>query len=285
MVTLSDDVDVVLCDLDGVIWLDGEPIAGSVDAIARFRSEGRQVLFVTNNSGPRRADHERRLARIGIEATGLVLTSAVAAAALVHEGDRVLVCAGPGVVEAITERGAEAIPIDGRAGSSSMVDTVVVGRYDGFDYEALGRAARAIRDGARFVATNGDPTFPRPDGLAPGAGALVAAVAVAAGVEPEVAGKPHAAMAGVVHSALAATRGANHWVMVGDRMSTDGAFAQRLGCRFVHITATTDAAVVDGDSRANDVTRDAVTSAPVTAWRSVDRLADLMITDTGVAER
>ncbi|HMC40381.1 MAG TPA: HAD hydrolase-like protein, partial [Acidimicrobiales bacterium] len=86
----------------------------------------------------------------------------------------------------------------------------------------------AIRDGARFVATNTDATFPTPDGPEPGAGALVAYLQVGSGRTAEVAGKPEAAMAELVRARFGVPD-----VVVGDRAETDGAFAERLGAPFV----------------------------------------------------
>jgi ribonucleotide monophosphatase NagD (HAD superfamily) len=110
---------VVLCDLDGVIWLSHVPIPGSVDAVARLRAGGRRVVFVTNNSSAIVAVQEDALAAIGIPAVGDVLTSAVAAAALVHDGERVLVCGGPGIGEAVAGRNAVAVRGDDPPGSTS----------------------------------------------------------------------------------------------------------------------------------------------------------------------
>ena len=88
-------------DLDGVVWLGDEPIAGSAAAIARLRAAGHRVLFVTNNSSVVVSDVEAKLARMGIPAVGDVVTSAVVAADLVQPGEVALVCAGPGVTEAL----------------------------------------------------------------------------------------------------------------------------------------------------------------------------------------
>jgi 4-nitrophenyl phosphatase len=220
----TDARNTVLCDLDGVVWLSQHAIAGSPEAIARLRRDGHQVLFVTNNSYPPIGEVEGALARIGVPAEGAVLSSAMAAARLLQPGERALVCGGPGIVEALEQRGVDVVT-DGRA------DAVLVGFDRAFDYERLRRAATAVRAGARLIGTNDDATYPTPEGPIPGGGSLLAAVVTAAGTAPIVAGKPHPAMAALVRERLGAER-IDQVVMVGDRPDTDGAFAARLGCRF-----------------------------------------------------
>jgi HAD superfamily hydrolase (TIGR01450 family) len=223
-------VRVVLCDLDGVVWLARRAIPGSPGAVAALRSVGCRVLFVTNNSAALLADQEEALAAIGIEARGEVVTSAQAAALLVTPGERVLACAGPGVVEALEARGAVVTP-GGEADGS--YDAVVVGLHLDFDYVRLRAAATAVRQGARLIGTNDDATFPTPDGPIPGGGSILAAVATAAGVVPEVAGKPHQPMVELVQSMVPEiVVDPRALLMVGDRPSTDGRFAARLGGRF-----------------------------------------------------
>ena len=200
-------------DLDGVVWLVDQPIPGAADAVARLRASGDDVVFVTNNSSQPVAEVESKLARHGIPATGDVITSAMAVVTLIEPGETVLVCAGPGVVEALEAGGARPVR-DGDA------DAVVVGFHRDFDYERLRIAARAVRRGARLLATNADSSYPTPDGPIPGGGAILAAVATATGAEAVVAGKPHAPMADLVRSRLGPTG-----VMVGDRADTDGQFA------------------------------------------------------------
>lgn len=230
----------IICDIDGVIWLDHVPIAGSAEAIARLRAAGHRVLFATNNSAARVADHERALAAIGIEATGAVVTSALAAAGLIDAGHTVMVGGGPGIVEAVEARGAIAIPAAQSDGSPNRVDdqpvdAVIVGLDRNFDYPRLVALSRAIRNGARFIATNDDPTYPTPRGLEPGGGSIVAAVACASGVAPTYAGKPNMPMAQLVADTFGATFSPATALMIGDRWTTDGAFAAAIGCRFAHV--------------------------------------------------
>jgi HAD superfamily hydrolase (TIGR01450 family) len=225
-----------LLDLDGVVWLAGVPVPGSVEAVARLRAAGERVVFVTNNSSAPVGEQEGRLAAIGVPAAGDVVTSAGAAAALLEPGSRAYAAGGPGVVEALEARGI--VVVDATA---PEVDAVVVGFHRSFDYEGLRLASGFVRAGARLIGTNDDPTYPTPTGEIPGGGAILAAVACAAGVEPDVAGKPFEAMAGAVR----ALAGHGPHVVVGDRPSTDGAFARRLGARF--------ALVLSGVTRADDL--------------------------------
>ncbi|MCP5029933.1 MAG: HAD-IIA family hydrolase [Actinomycetia bacterium] len=224
--------DPVVLDLDGVVWLAESPIPGSADAVARLRQAGRRVVFVTNNSSALVSEQEAKLASFGIPAEGDVITSAAAAATLVQPGERVICCSGPGVVEAVRARGAEVVD-DGPA------DAVVVGFHMDFDYDGLRRAGVAVMNGARLVATNHDPTYPTPDGPIPGGGSIVAAVATAAGVEPEFAGKPRQPVADLVRQLVG-----DAGMVVGDRPDSDGEFATTLGFEFglvlSGVTAETD---------------------------------------------
>jgi len=211
-----------LLDLDGVVWLSGRQIPGATDAVARLRASGQQVVFFTNNSGPTLATHVAALRDVGIEASEAdVLTSSQAAASLVPPGTRAAVIGGAGVTEALTDRGIEVVAATAGPGA------IVVGRTTDLSFQLLAETADAIRDGAHFIATNTDATLPTPDGFEPGAGAVVAFLQVASGVEPVVAGKPHEAAAQLVRERVGQID-----VMVGDRPETDGLFANLLNARF-----------------------------------------------------
>src|SRR5947209_5997731 len=178
-----------ILDLDGVVWLADRPIPGAADAVARLRAAGERVLFLTNNSSLTEGEYVAKLERVAIPAsTDELVSSARAAAILVEPGATALVCAGPGVEEALRERGARTVR-EGKA------DVVVVGWHRDFDFDRLTAAARAVRAGAALLATNDDATYPSPDGLLPGCGAILAAVSTAAGVPATVAGKPYPPMA------------------------------------------------------------------------------------------
>ncbi|MEX2627125.1 MAG: HAD-IIA family hydrolase, partial [Ilumatobacteraceae bacterium] len=233
---------IVLCDLDGVVWLARRVLDGAPAAVERLRGAGCRVLFVTNNSADRIAAQEAALAAIGIPAEGQVVTSAMAAARLVAPGERVHVCGGVGIVEALIARGAHVLDEDDPGGR----DVVVVGIDREFDYRRLTIASGFVRAGARLVATNDDATYPTPDGPIPGGGAIVAAVATAAGVAPVVAGKPHRQMADAV-GVVAGRLDPATTLVVGDRPSTDGSFAATIGCGFALVRSGVTAPGVDPD--------------------------------------
>jgi 4-nitrophenyl phosphatase len=250
-----------ILDLDGVVWLGSEPIPGAVDAVRRLRAAGERVLFLTNNSSALIGDYVAKLVGLGIPAEADdLLTSAQAAARLLEPGTTALVCAGPGVDEALRARGVKTVR-EGRA------DAVVVGWHTDFDYARLTAAFRAVHAGARLIGTNDDPTYPTPDGLLPGGGSILAAVATAAGAVAEIAGKPNAPMAALVRERLALDLGDTpttsdtttsevttsevttseeraRIILVGDRVSTDGLMAARLRLPFAlvltGVTTTAD---------------------------------------------
>jgi len=233
-------------DLDGVVWLTGQGIPGSAAAIERLRKSGERVVFVTNNSTPTIAEYVQKLldADVSVDPSELV-TSAQAAASLLEAGSRASCVGGPGVIEALQERGVKVVSSDADPAA------VVVGRSLTLDFDELSAAAAAIRNGARFIATNTDSTFPTPHGLEPGAGALVAYLQVGSGKQAEAAGKPEQAIADLVRA-----RFGQPDFVVGDRPESDGRFAERIGASFAlvltGVTSRSDLPVVPTPAMVGD---------------------------------
>lgn len=238
---------VWVVDLDGVVWLADQPIPHGADAVARARRMGVRVLFVTNNSSLTVGEYVAKLAGMGIDVPpDDIVTSAQAAASLLDPGKSAVVCAGPGVTEALEQHGVEA-RVEGPA------DAVVVGWHRDFDFSRLTVACRAVWGGASFLATNNDATYPTPDGLLPGAGSIVAAVARATGTDPVVAGKPNRPVADL----LTARAGGRVTLVIGDRLDTDGLLAARLGVPFgLVLTGVTRGRPVEGDGEPAHVAPD-----------------------------
>jgi len=231
---------VVALDLDGVVWRGRATIAGAPDAIVRLRAAGHRVVFVTNNSARTVGEVVDQLRAAGIDAEPDDVVGSAAAAArlllgIIPAGSDVLVAGGPGVIEALQATGFVCV----RNGDARAV---VVGWHADFDFERLTVAMRAIRNGACFVATNTDATYPTEAGLLPGGGSIVAAVATASGVVPIVAGKPHAPIADLVRE-----RFGSSGVVVGDRIDTDGALAANLGWPFALVLSGVTDSVPERD--------------------------------------
>ncbi|RZV47871.1 MAG: HAD-IIA family hydrolase [Acidimicrobiia bacterium] len=214
--------DAIVCDLDGVLYRGDVGIAGAGEALAALRGVGIEIVFVTNNSTKTPAEAAAKITRLtGFEAHEQdVVTSAQAAAHLLAADAPPTLLFGAAGARGPLEH--ESVPVvadwqDARA--------VVAGLDLSLTYESLTRAVMAVERGARFVATNTDVTYPTPEGLWPGAGALVAAVQAATGVAPEVAGKPHAPMRSLLEERLAGRRVA----VIGDRVETDIALGAAEG--------------------------------------------------------
>jgi glycerol-1-phosphatase len=222
---LADVHDVLLLDLDGVVYLADRAISGVPEALAAARKAGAGVVFLTNNASRTPQAVADQLNELGIVASPeQVMTSAVAAADLLAarlpKGSAVLVVGADALREAVTNAGLRPVA---RAQDGPVA--VVQGFGPDVGWRVLAEATVAVRAGATWVATNTDITLPSPRGLLPGNGSLVGVVAAATGVDPEVVGKPEPAL---FDAALAAVPGGRP-LMVGDRLDTDIAGAAAAG--------------------------------------------------------
>ncbi len=228
---------VVLCDLDGVVWLAHTPIPGSVEAIARLREAGVRVVFVTNNSFSTYGQQVAALEGIGVSAKGDVVTSAMSATTAVQPGWRVMVCGGEGLIEELLKKGCEVV-IPYRETHDGPFDAVVVGFHREFTFDVLTQALAAVRGGAMLIGSNSDPQYPTPNGPIPGGGSILAAIEKASETAALVTGKPHLPMAQLVREMCHGVD-ATDMVMVGDRADTDGGFADTVGCAFALVMSGT----------------------------------------------
>ncbi|MEV7231638.1 HAD-IIA family hydrolase [Polymorphospora sp. NPDC051019] len=223
---LVDAYDLVIFDLDGVVYLIDEPIPGAVEAIGRLHDEGRSVSYATNNASRRAADVAELLTGMGVPAgADEVVTSAGAAAAVLAgrlaPGDRVLVVGADALRDEIAEAGL--VPVT-RADEEPVA--VVQGYGPRVGWAELAEAAVAVRAGAVWVATNTDRTLPSPRGPLPGNGSLVAVLRTALDRDPDiVVGKP----APGLFRTGAQRVGSSRPLVVGDRLDTDIEGAVRAG--------------------------------------------------------
>ena len=220
------DLRALLLDMDGVVYRGDTVLPGAREFLEFLRVRGIPHVFVTNNSSRTPSEYAAKLARMGIRAIpDHILTSAqVAVEDLRHSTtpqDRVFLLGGAGVREAL------AVANLTLADHYREATIVLVGLDRNLTYEKLAQAALAIGRGARFVATNGDRSFPSERGLEPGAGALVAALQATTGVAPKMYGKPEPEMFLQALARLGTTAATTG--MVGDRWETDIVGAARSG--------------------------------------------------------
>jgi len=211
----------IVIDLDGVVYLGPEGVAGAGDALRTLETAGWHLVFATNNSTKTPRDVKIHIEeRTGFRSSdAVVVTSALAAASWTARDHRSALVVGEGAVsEALAEAGIDVV-------DSGQAEAVVVGLDRKITYDTIALASHLIRSGATFVATNTDASYPTPEGPVPGAGSIVAAIATASGTTPVACGKPEAPMLDLVRAAVKGTR---VWV-VGDRPETDIAMAIEAG--------------------------------------------------------
>ncbi len=209
-------------DLDGVVYLAGEAVPGAGPTLAGLKDDGHQILFATNNSSRALCAVEDAIAeRTGfVPEAGSVITSGMAAAmVLKDDAERCLVLGSTELEDTLREAGI------GVTGDPYDATALVVGLDRRLSYERLTAAVLAVNHGARFFATNTDPTFPTPTGKHPGGGAIAAAVERATGRSPIVCGKPFPPMLAMIRSKI---DNDDVW-MIGDRPDTDLALAAAAG--------------------------------------------------------
>lgn len=248
---LADRYDALLIDLDGVVYRGDQVIEAATRALPEVRGRGARVLFLTNNSARTQDQVAEKLRGLGIAAEPEeVLTSAVATAAMLRregtEGLTAFVIGERGIREALEQTGIKLLD-----GEPKRADLVVVGWDRSVDYAKLRAASLLVERGARLIATNADPSYPAPDGLWPGAGAILAAVTTATGAHPVIVGKP----ARPLFEAAAAATGATNPLMVGDRLDTDVGGAASMGWDSL--------LVLSGAARHEDLLRSSVLPAYV----------------------
>lgn len=224
---LADSFDGFLVDLDGVVWIGREPVPGAAESLRELFDAGKEIVFVTNNPGRPPAMYAERLRGIGIPVNDdRVVTAGMSTARLaaqrVGREATAFVVGAPGLKDAAREEGLELLEGEAARGA----DAVLVSGHRDFDYAELLTATMAIRRGAAFFATSRDPTLPMPDGPWPGTGAVLAAVETASEKTAEIGGKPEPHL---FEQARALIPGAQRVAMVGDRVASDIAGAQRAG--------------------------------------------------------
>jgi NagD protein len=247
-----------MSDMDGVLVHEGKLVPGADTFIRRLRDAGTPFLVLTNNSIFTPRDLRFRLRHTGIDIpVEAIWTSAMATATFL--GDQ----RPEGSAFVIGEAGlTTALHEIGYVLTTTEPDYVVLGETRTYSFSSITTAIRLIQAGARFVATNPDPTGPSTDGDLPATGAVAAMITRATGVQPYFVGKPNPLMMRAALNRLQAH--SESTVMIGDRMDTDVIAGMEAGMRTV--------LVLSGITRPGDVER-----FPFRPTRVVDSIADLLV--------
>ena len=217
--------DVLLLDLDGVVYIGGAAIPGAPEALRKAKEQGAHLAYVTNNASRTPAAVAALLDSMDVPATAAdVVTSAQAAARLLAAKlppkAKVLVIGALALRLAIRERGLTPV-----SNAAENPQAVVQGYGPGITYGNLAEGGLAVRAGALFVGTNADSTIPSARGTQPGNGSLLQVIEHATGVKPQIAGKPEPPL----HHESVIRTGATRPLVIGDRLDTDIEAAYNVG--------------------------------------------------------
>lgn len=214
--------DNVILDMDGTMWIGDELIPGSDEAVKMLRTEGKRLAFVTNNPRQTAEDYVTKMWAFGIQASASEVVTVGGATqhllAETRQGRTAFVIGSPALQKHVADAGLKVL---NGTDLRTKAEVVVIGGSDQWTYDDIRSAALSARRNGDLIATSLDPTYPMPDGLWPGTGAVVRAVEVASDQRAIVVGKPEPQL---VITALD-RMGQGRSVLIGDRLDTDIAAA------------------------------------------------------------
>lgn len=222
--------DQLIVDLDGCVYVGDDATPGAAGALAALREAGKRIAFVTND--PRRAgeDYVRKLWSLGVQASlGDVVTVGAAmqhVLAELHEGRTAFVIGTAAMHRHAADAG---LGLLNGTDLASRAEVVIVAGTDDLTYHDMRHAVLALRRGADFLATSRDPTYPMPDGMWPGTGAILAAIEYASERSARIVGKPEPQLLQTALERL----GAGRTLVIGDRLDADVEAATRAGLEAV----------------------------------------------------
>ena len=227
---IPSNIKALILDMDGVIWKGDAPIGDLPATFKRIRERGLKFVFATNNGTKTPEDYQEKLAELGVDVEpGQVVTSALGIAFMLAQrhprGMKIFVIGENGIRVALEEKGFEVVGVE----RATEAEAVVMGIDRGISFQKVAEATLLVRAGRPFYTTNTDRTFPTPRGEIPGAGAWLSVVTTATEVEPIIAGKPFPFMMELSLEILGTKK--DETLVVGDRLETDIAAGQAVGCK------------------------------------------------------
>jgi 4-nitrophenyl phosphatase len=225
---IESEIQAMLFDMDGVIWKSNTP-TGNLEAFFNALTTHQVTYgFITNNGTKTIDTVQKRLHDFGVPCEKeLILNSAIATAALLSErfpdGGNVYIVGEAGLVDTLEKTG-----FHHQENPGEDTIAVIAGLDHGVNYTKLSHAAQLIRRGVPFYGSNGDKTFPTPQGQVPGAGTILAAITAASDVEPIIAGKPEPFLFNLMLDLMNIKP--ENALVIGDRLETDILGGINAGC-------------------------------------------------------
>jgi 4-nitrophenyl phosphatase len=215
--------------MDGVVWKADAPIGDLPSIFKRIRERGLKFVFATNNGTKTPAEYQQKLADLGVQIeASQVVTSALGIAFMLSQkyphGTKIFMIGEDGIRVALEEKGFEILSVE----NAPQAEAVVMGIDRGVNFQKIAEATLLVRAGVPFYTTNTDRTFPTPRGEIPGSGAWVSVITTATNVEPIIAGKPFPYLMELSLERLDTSK--EETLIVGDRLETDIAAGQAVGC-------------------------------------------------------
>jgi 4-nitrophenyl phosphatase len=243
----------LIIDMDGVLWRGDVPMPGLVEFFDTMRRKSVKFVLATNNASKSGTQFASKLRKMGVEVSlDEILTSPQATATYLSSRSpnaRVFVIGEEGLK--IELRAKDLYVVED--GETQTATHVVVGIDTSLTYAKLAKACLLIRNGATFIGTNPDVTFPDPRGIVPGNGAILAALRVSTDVEPIIIGKPQPEM--MVQAMQRMDSDASDTAVLGDRLDTDILGGQNAGLASILVLSGVTTA---DDARTNAIQADYV---------------------------
>jgi 4-nitrophenyl phosphatase len=226
---IPSNIKALILDMDGVIWKADAPIGNLSAIFKRIHERGLKFVFATNNGTKTPEDYQKKLRELGVEVDAeQVVTSALGIAFLMAQkhprGTKIFMIGEDGIRTALEGQGFEIVGVE----NASEAEAVAMGIDRGVNFQKMMEATLLVRAGRPFYTTNTDRTFPTPRGEIPGSGAWLSVVTTATGIQPIVAGKPFPYLMELSLERLGTSR--EKTLVVGDRLETDIAAGQAVGC-------------------------------------------------------
>ena len=218
----------LIIDMDGVLYLGDKPMPRLVEFFNFLRQHSIEFILATNNSTRTPQEYVDKLAGMGVNVSpDEILVSGEATARFLAQsypqGTRIHVFGMPSLKQAMTDQGFVL--------ADDSVELVVASMDRNLTYEKLAQATILIHGGARFYATNLDPTHPSERGLLPGTGSIILALEAASGVKPTVVGKPEPILFQLAIEQMNAD--CETTAVIGDRVATDIVGGKRAGLKTI----------------------------------------------------